>query len=157
MFAKILVPLDGSEIAKKVLPKVIELAKTFNAKVTFFHACYSAVATWMGEAAPGTIKAGEDQEQKFCQTFLSQAAQDVKDQGVDADWTCNDGVPAREIIAYAQDNGYELIVMGTHGSGEVAWYMGDVASKVAAHATVPVLLFRTMPVKPPPMKEEYFR
>ena len=39
MFTKILVPLDGSEIAAKVLPKVVELAKTFNAKVTLFHAC----------------------------------------------------------------------------------------------------------------------
>ena len=66
-----------------------------------------------------------------------------------------DGVPAREIVAFAQDKGYDLIVLGTHGAGEVAWYMGGVADRVATHATVPVLLFRTLEFKPPLLKEIY--
>jgi nucleotide-binding universal stress UspA family protein len=155
MFKKILVPLDGSEIAAKVLPKVIELAKTFKAKVTLFHACYSGVGAMAGEASPATIRSEEAQEQKFCETFLAKAGNDLKDQGLEADWTCADGVPARQIIAYAQDKGYDLIVLGTHGAGEVAWYMGGVADKVATHATVPVLLFRTLEFKPPFLKEVY--
>jgi nucleotide-binding universal stress UspA family protein len=155
MFKKILVPLDGSEIAAKVLPKVMELAKTFKAKVTLFHACYSGVGAMAGEASPATIRSEEAQEQKFCETFLAKAGNDLKDQGLEADWTCADGVPARQIIAYAQDKGYDLIVLGTHGAGEVAWYMGGVADKVATHATVPVLLFRTLEFKPPFLKEVY--
>ncbi len=59
-------------------------------------------------------------------------------------------------MPYAQDNGYDLIALGTHGAGEVAWYMGHVADRVAAHATVPVLLFRTLEFKPPMLKELYF-
>jgi nucleotide-binding universal stress UspA family protein len=155
MFKKMLVPLDGSEIAAKVLPKVIELAKTFKAKVTLFHVCYSGVGAMAGEASPATIRAEEAQEQKFCETFLAKAGNDLKDQGLDADWTCADGVPARQIIAFAQDKNYDLIVLGTHGAGEVAWYMGGVADKVATHATVPVLLFRTLEFKPPFLKEVY--
>jgi nucleotide-binding universal stress UspA family protein len=157
MFKKILVPLDGSEIAAKVLPKVAELAKTFKAKVTLFHACYSGVGAYAGEASPGTIKAEEADEQKFCETFLAKAGKELKDQGLEVDWTCKDGVPARQIIGFAQDHGYDLIVMGTHGSGEVVWYMGGVASRVAHHATVPVLLFRTLDIKPPILKETYFQ
>ena len=34
MFKKILVPLDGSELAAKILPKVEELAKLCDAQVT---------------------------------------------------------------------------------------------------------------------------
>jgi nucleotide-binding universal stress UspA family protein len=157
MFKKILVPLDGSEIAAKVLPKVAELAKTFKAKVTLFHACYSGVGAMVGQATPGTIKAAEAQEQKFCETFLAKAGKDLKDQGLDVNWACADGVPPRQIIAFAQDKGYDLIVLGTHGAGEVAWYMGGVADKVATHATVPVLLLRTMEFKPPAMKEVWFQ
>jgi nucleotide-binding universal stress UspA family protein len=155
MFKKMLVPLDGSEIAAKVLPKVIELAKTFKAKVTLFHVCYSGVGAMAGEASPATIRAEEAQEQKFCETFLAKAGNDLKDQGLEVNWLCEDGVPAREIIAFAQDKDYDLIVLGTHGAGEVAWYMGGIADKVATHATVPVLLFRTLEFKPPFLKEVY--
>jgi nucleotide-binding universal stress UspA family protein len=155
MFKKILVPLDGSEIAAKVLPKVVELAKTFNAKVTLCHVCYSGVGAMIGEATPATIKGAAAQEQKFCDTFLAKAGQGLKDQGIDADWACADGVPAQQIIAFAQAKDYDLIVMGTHGAGEVAWYMGGVADRVATHSTVPVLLFRTLEFKPPLLKEVY--
>jgi len=155
MFKKILVPLDGSEIAAKVLPKVVELAKAFKAKVTLCHVCYSGVGAMVGEATPGVMKTAEAQEKKFCDTFLAKAGKDLKDQGVETDWACADGVPAQQIIAFAQDKGYDLIVMGTHGAGEVAWYMGGVADKVATHATVPVLLFRTLEFKPPLLKEVY--
>src|SRR4030042_487396 len=115
MFKKILIPLDGSEIAAKILPKVTELAKT----------------------------------------FLAKAGQDLKGLGLEADWVCKDGHPAQQIIAYAQDKGYDLIALGTHGAGEVAWYMGHIADRVAAHATVPVLIFRTLEFKPPMLKELY--
>jgi nucleotide-binding universal stress UspA family protein len=155
MFKKILVPLDGSEIAAKILPKVVDLAKLMKAKVTLFHACYSGVGAFAGEASPGVIKAEEAQEQKFCETFLAKAGKELQDQGLEVDWACRDGVPARQIIAFAQENGYDLIAMATHGAGEVAWYMGGVADRVASHATVPVLLFRTLEFKPPFLKEIY--
>jgi len=155
MFKKILVPLDGSEIAAKVLPQVVELAKSFKSKITLLHVCYSGVGAMVGQATPGVIKAAEAHEQKFCKTFLAKSGQDLKNQGLDVDWVCQDGVPAREIIALAQDKGYDLIALGTHGAGEVAWYMGGVADKVASHATVPVLLFRTLAFKPPLLKEVY--
>lgn len=155
MFKKILVPLDGSEIAAKILPKVAELAQATKAKVTLFHACYSGVGAMVGEASPAVIKSAEAQEDKFCSTFLAQTGKTLQDQGLEVNWVCEDGVPAQVIIAYAQDNGYDLIALGTHGAGEVAWYMGGVADKVATHATVPVLLFRTMEMKPPLLKEIY--
>jgi nucleotide-binding universal stress UspA family protein len=155
MFTKILVPLDGSEIAATVLPRVIELAMAFKSKVTLLHVCYSGTGPMVGQATPGVIKSAEAHEQKFCSTFLAKSTQDLKNLGLDADSVCQDGSPAREIIALAQDKGYDLIVMGTHGAGEVAWYMGGVADKVATHATVPVLLLRTLAFKAPLLKEVY--
>lgn len=155
MFSKILVPLDGSEIAATVLPRVIEIAMAFKSKVTLLHVCYSGVGSMVGQATPGVMESAEAHEQKFCNTFLAKSGQDLKSIGLDADWVCQDGDPAREIIGLAQDKGYDLIVMGTHGAGEVVWYMGGVANKVSSHATVPVLLLRTVVFKPPLMKEIY--
>lgn len=152
MFNKILVPLDGSELAAKVLPQVIELAKTFKSQVTLLHACYTPD---VGEATPGVMKAATPQEHKWCAAFLGKAAEDLKAQGVEVKHECLDGVPAREIVAYADKNNIDLIAMATHGSGEMAWVMGSTAERVVSHATVPVLLFRVIEFKPV-MKEVYF-
>jgi nucleotide-binding universal stress UspA family protein len=152
MFTKILVPLDGSELAAKVLPKVVEMAKTFNAQVTLMHVCYTPM---IGETTPGTMKAAAAHEEKWCATFLGKVAGDLKAQGVDVKSECVEGVPAREIIAYADKNNLDLIAMATHGKGEVAWVLGSTAEKVVSHATVPVLLFRVMEIKPPLLKEIY--
>lgn len=153
MFNKILVPLDGSDLAAKVLPQVIELAKTFKSQVTLMHVCYSPA---IGETTPGTMKAAAAHEAKWCAAFLGKAAADLKAQGLDVTSECVEGVPAREIIGYADKNNMDLIAMTTHGTGEVAWVLGSTAEKVVTHATAPVLLIRVIEFKPPLLKEVYF-
>jgi nucleotide-binding universal stress UspA family protein len=153
MFNKILVPLDGSDLAAKVLPPVVELAKTFNSQVTLFHSCHTEAH---GEASPGVLKTAPAEEKKACEAFLAKAGQDLQAQGLKVDWVCSEGVPARQIIGYADKNQMDLICMSTHGRGEVAWVMGSTAERVVAHATVPVLLIRVMEFKPPGLKEEFF-
>jgi nucleotide-binding universal stress UspA family protein len=155
MFTKILVPLDGSDLAAKILPKVVELAKAFNAQVTLFHSCHTE-AFGMGEAAPGVMATAPAGEKKVCEDFLVKAANDLQAQDVNVNWACVEGVPAREIIGHADKNAMDLIAMSTHGRGEVAWVLGSTAEKVVSHATVPVFLFRVMEVKPPALKEEFF-
>lgn len=152
MFKKILVPLDGSELAAKVLPEVIDLAKAHQSQVTLI---YVYPTEFVGEATPQVIKEALAQEVKSCELFLGQAAAALEDQGVKAAAACVEGSPAREIIAYAAKHGFDLIAMATHGKGEVAWVLGSVAEKVVSHATVPVLLFRVMEIKPPYSKEEF--
>jgi nucleotide-binding universal stress UspA family protein len=156
MFKKILVPLDGSDLAAKILPQVVDLAKLTKAQVTVVHVCYSPVGAEVGEATPEVIKKAAEREAKWCSAFLGKAAQDLKAKGVDVNTECVEGVPAREIIAYADKNKMDLIAMATHGRGEVAWVLGSTAEKVVSHATVPVLLFRVMEIKPPMLKEIYF-
>jgi hypothetical protein len=49
----------------------------------------------------------------------------------------------------------DLIAMATHGRGEVAWVLGSVAEKVVSHATVPVLLFRSLEAGVPQTKVDF--
>ena len=153
MFAKILVPLDGSILAAKALPTVVELAKTHNSQVTLIHACHTE-GFGVGEASPAVTKAAPVQEQKVCEAFLSQAGRELQAQGVNVNWVCAEGVPARQIVEYAMTNNYDLICMTTHGRGEVAWVIGSTAEKVLSHSKVPVLLIRVLEFKIP-LKEEY--
>jgi nucleotide-binding universal stress UspA family protein len=153
MFKKILVPLDGSTLAAKILPQVVDLAKTHDAEVTLLNVYY----TDLGEVTPGVIREAIAQEIKQCELFLSQTARDLEAQGVKVKIACVEGAPAREIIGYANKHGMDLIAMATHGKGEVAWVLGSVAEKVVSHSAVPVLLFRVVEVKPLLLKEDpYF-
>jgi nucleotide-binding universal stress UspA family protein len=151
MFNKILVPLDGSELAAKILPQVIELAKTHNAKVTLLYVYYSEA----GEASSQVIQDAVAHEARRCELFLAKIANDLKAQGVDASAACVEGSPAREIIGYANQQGMDLIALATHGKGEVAWMLGSVAEKVVTHAGIPVLLLRVVEWKLPDLKVEY--
>ena len=151
MFKKILVPLDGSELAAKILPQVVDLAKAHKAEVTLLNVSDGALQ----ESTPAMIQEAFALETKRCQAMLDKVAKDLETQGVQASATCVEGSAAREIIAYADANGMDLIAMATHGKGEVAWVLGSVAEKVVSHATVPVLLFRVMEVKVPPSKEDF--
>jgi nucleotide-binding universal stress UspA family protein len=153
MFNKILVPLDGSELAAKVLPYVVDLAKTHDSQVTLLYVFYAGVS----ETFPDWIEEALEKEKRSCELSLAKAAKDLEAQGVKGvKIECLEGSPAREIIAYAKDNGMDLIAMATHGRGEVAWVLGSVAEKVVSHATVPVLLFRVLFPRPVLTKEDYF-
>ena len=152
MFKKILVPLDGSELAAKILPQVVDLAKTQNAEVTLLYVAHVPIV----EYTPETLQEALAAETGRCRTLLAEKAKELQSQGIKADVVCTEGSPAREIINYAAQNGMDLIAMATHGRGEVAWVLGSIAEKVVSHATVPVLLFRVLAVKPPQTKEDYF-
>ncbi len=151
MFKKILVPLDGSELAAKVLPQVVDLAKAQDAQVTLLNVYFDLKSAVSGELLDELMA----HEVKSCETYLAQVAKDLAAQGVQVQTDCFVGMPARDIIAYADKNAMDLIAMATHGKGEVAWVLGSTAEKVVTHATVPVLLIRVMGIEAPKTKEEH--
>ncbi len=153
MFKKILVPLDGSSLAEKILPNVVELAKCMDAQITLLHVCYFPNAAAMEALPPKMEETAAEGEVKECAMFLGKVAKDLQMQGLNVVFECVSGLPAREIIAYADTKDIDLIAMATHGRGEVAWVLGSTAEKVVAHATAPTLLFRVMGTEVPKLKE----
>ena len=153
MFKKILVPLDGSSLAEKILPNVAELAKGMDAQVTLLHVCYFPNVAVKESLPPQAEKAASDSEMTECAVFLGKVVTDLQSQGLKVTSQCVSGLPAREIIAYADSEKFDLIAMATHGRGQVAWVLGSTAEKVVAHATVPTLLYRVMETKVPELKE----
>lgn len=153
MFNKILVPLDGSELASRILPQVTEVAKEFNSEVTLLHVCPSGQAA--AASSPETLEGPS--LLKVCEAYLSLMGKELQRQGLRVRWACVEGTASREIIRYADEQRMDLIAMATHGKGEVAWLLGSTAEKVVTHATVPVMLFRIFRKEIPPLKEEVIR
>lgn len=151
MFKKILVPLDGSDLAAKILPQVEDLAKEFSAQLTLLTVGSEEVGQ-VDESSPAAVL--EQVAKVPSVKYLQQTAAALKSKGLEATWVFKQGEPAREIIAYGAEKEMDLIAMATHGAGEVAWVLGSVAQRVISHAPVPVLLLRVMEPKPPEHKSE---
>ncbi len=154
MYKKILVPLDGSDLAEKVLPHVLALAKASGAEVTLA----TVVEFSMGivgaklEAFPQAALEQKAALRAEATVYLEKVQRDLKDQGVVATVAALEGDVASQIIAYAEQKGFDLIAMATHGrSGIDRFVMGSIAEKVVRSTVKPVLLIRAIPVVPRPV------
>lgn len=147
MFKKILVPLDGSDLAASILPQVAELAQKFQSELILIHV--SPGDEEEVDAPPGTTAAAVLQT---CEAYLSMLGREL-DKNLKVEVVCVRGNVAREIIRCAEKRQVDLIAMATHGSGEVAWLLGSIARKVVTHSSRPVMVFRVLEVETPPLKE----
>lgn len=50
--------------------------------------------------------------------------------------------PGEQIVAYAEENGCDLIIMGSRGLGAIRGILGSVSSHVLREATMPVLIVK---------------
>jgi len=132
MYERIVVPLDGSELAELPLEYVRGLAAGTGAQVILLHACRPEV---------------ERMHRVYLQQIeqvLRSRLEDAGSEGSTVDSAVLLGHPAEEILTYAEKNKVSLIAMTTHGrSGVRRWALGSVADKVARHSAVPVWLVRS--------------
>ena len=127
MWEKILVPLDGSDLAELALPYAEELAAAFNSEV---------VLVYVDEPA-------ESQYRHMHQVYVEGVAGQMRSRVKKVNPVVLYGKPAEEIIGYVEKNDVSLIIMTSHGrSGITAWATGSVASKVLHAIWVPLLLIR---------------
>lgn len=145
MYKKVLVPLDGSELAECVLFHVKNLVKEGSVgEVTLFN-IVKVNAPW-AELYGENFDINKMREAFFASArkYLSKIESQLNSEGIKAKTeTLEANSPAYKITEYAQENGIELIIMGTHGyTGMKKLILGSVASGVLNSSSVPVLLIR---------------
>lgn len=143
MYKKILVPLDGSELAKIALDRAEKLAKIFDAEIFLFQ-----VVPFMpiyGSPELVTPLIVDEKQKEAVEKYLASLAEDLKKRGLRVTSTVKTGQQvAGEIIDFAKEVGADLIVMCTHGrSGISRWVLGSVALKLLTRAETPILLIRS--------------
>ncbi len=143
MYKKILVPLDGSDLAKMALDQAEKLAKTFDAEIILFQ-----VVPFMpiyGSPELVTPLIVDEKQKEAAEKYLMSLGEDLKKRGLRVAATVRTGQQvAVEIIDFAKEVGADLIAMCTHGrSGISRWVMGSVALKVLTRAETPILLIRS--------------
>ena len=134
MIERILVPLDGSELAEVVLPYVEYLAGRTGAGVRLF----TAVAS--------------EAERQEATSYLTAKRDRLREAAVEATLSVTPDGEAEAILAAADAWQADLIAMSTHGrSGVMRWVFGSVADKIIhAQEVPPLLVVRARPEKERP-------
>jgi nucleotide-binding universal stress UspA family protein len=145
MYANILIPTDGSELAGKAVRHGVALAKRIGAKVTVltvlppFHTL--TADTRMIEDTPAEYKTRMNQH---ADKTLGEASRIAQAEGIVCDTVrVENEHPFHAIIDTAASKGCDLIVMASHGRhGISAIVLGSETVKVLTHCKIPVLVHR---------------
>jgi nucleotide-binding universal stress UspA family protein len=127
MYEKILVPLDGSELAEQALPYVEQIAGKLNSEAIFITVCL-----------PG------DPLERALAEYIERRADKIQSLGIKTRSLCIEGESAASIIDFAEKNKISLIIISTHGrTGVSHWPLGNIANKIVQKSHAPVLLVRS--------------
>jgi nucleotide-binding universal stress UspA family protein len=147
MYNRILVPLDGSELAEQVLPGVIELANCTGAEIVLLRVPEYPVYEYLMPVADLNTTM-QEQAREQARQYLDRISSDLRATGLHVrTQVVYDGAVYSTILETAKDLKVDLIAMSTHGrSGLARLVMGSVADDIVRHAELPVLLVRPQPV-----------
>ena len=148
-YQRILVPLDGSDLAEQIVPYVKALVGPEGTRVYLVSVLTTGIAdrtvTLLTSYPPGLQLATTALQyaEVQLQSYLRSVAAALREQGAAVHVAVLRGSPADEILTYAAEIGTDLISMTTHGfSGASRWAYGSVAARVLQGASSPVLLVR---------------
>jgi nucleotide-binding universal stress UspA family protein len=142
MYTRMLIPLDGSQIAEQVLPYARSLAKALTIPVELLEVVDPEALNLLANPEQGryidTLLAERKESRK---TYLEAIARSF--QGVHVKCFVEGGKAEKVIIEKAAADKETLVVMATHGrSGIQRWLLGSVAEKVLHGAANHLLLVR---------------
>ena len=144
---RLVVPLDGSDLAERIIPHVEVLAKRLDLEVVLL----GVYGSPMGAATPGEgfynpAQLGAFIAELRAETvgYLAAKTDEMKSKGAkNVSYVAKEGLEAEEIVSLAGEKPDTLIAMCTHGrSGVKRWVLGSVTEKVVRHCGVPVLVVR---------------
>jgi nucleotide-binding universal stress UspA family protein len=148
MFTKILMPTDGSPCSFAAARYARDLLKMNpSAQLTILYVRRKPERTyrvyrWIEVEVP----LSDEVKRRICEAeelILSQTEKVFADAGLVTDTEVVIGAPAEQICAYAEKGGYDLIVMGSRGAGEVkSVFAGSVSHHVVHLAKCPVLIVK---------------
>ena len=145
MYKKVLVPLDGSDLAECALSHVQSLFKEGAVgEVTLLNIVWFDLP-WSNEYPKHVdIKAIREPLIAASKKYLSEVESRLSSKGIKVKTeSLEASKPADAILDFAQEKGMELIVMSTHGyTGFKKLLLGSVAFGVLNGSPVPVLLIR---------------
>ena len=151
MYKKIMVPLDGSDLAECVLPHVEKFITSKQVKIVVFlrvvepeSTRFDDTAVLSGKTRDRIIEGArliEERRKSDAAAYLGDVASRMKNNGVEIETEVLVGRVADSLADYTETNDIDLIIIATHGrSGISRWVRGSVADRVLRFSRIPVLI-----------------
>ncbi len=142
MFSNLLVALDGSEASQRALIRAVDEAKLWNARL---HAIY-IVETGLFSSLPydNTVEIMYRVLEKEGEAILERAKKFGADKGVAVITHMKQGHAGSEVIALAEREKSDLIIVGSHGKSNTdRLLIGSVSTFVVTHSKATTMVVRT--------------
>jgi nucleotide-binding universal stress UspA family protein len=140
--ARIVVPLDGSELAEQAIPVAAALAADLGVPVHLMRVLdvdALRATVQAGIHAAAAYMRSQEAIQHYAEEYLAEQAQQLRNWDLTATAEVLTGSPAVTLLDAIRP--VDLVVMTTHGRGGVhRWLLGSVADKLVRAAAAPVLL-----------------
>lgn len=157
---KLLIPVDGSASSVNALKKAVRIAQDYNFSVKIITVISPDIARSyrrnekLWNSADGSIISGvntntendefTDKMRTDYEDLLDCAVKDIDFGSIDAKKDILIGDPYTVIIKTAENENFDLIVMGNRGFSSIkSFFLGSVTQRVAAESKCPVLIIHT--------------
>ncbi len=142
----VLIPLDGSEAAERILGPALGLGKLTGADHTLLRVLHQQRDSSLGYGRGGSHRTAGGRPQEEAWNYLRRLARRLggKTAKVDARLLVADQATAASILWYAKTRNADLIALTTEWRGTLSQlFRGSVGDQVVRRATTPVLVVRT--------------
>ncbi|MCP4423023.1 MAG: universal stress protein, partial [Chloroflexi bacterium] len=139
-FRTLLVPLDGSEFAERVLPYVRAVDPSFESQIVLLSVPEVPEAATYGVMADA-VEALRQEAEAQAQTYLENVAGALKGEGLNVRALVTGSRPAVSIAEVSKAENADVIMMATHGRGGLdRVFVGSVAERLAQQTESPLFL-----------------
>lgn len=141
MASRILVCLDGSPRAERVLPYALACARAGGADSEIILAQVPLPLSLVPRLTPGTYRELVEGLALKVAGSLEGLASELRQRGPRVSWRTPRGSALEAIISLAEAERADLLVLGSHArTGVKRWVLGSTAEKIIRHSQIPVLL-----------------
>ncbi len=146
-YEDILIPTDGSESAEAAVEHGLEIAERTGARVhSVFVLNESELVGYPDEYASGDLRS---RLERTGAAATGEIADRAERRGLETRTEQRIGLPASELLDYAEEAGIDLLAMGTAGqTGPSRFLLGSTTERVIRHADVPVVVVNTREDRP---------
>ncbi|GGL64433.1 universal stress protein YxiE [Sporolactobacillus putidus] len=140
LFSKILVCYDDSDLSKKALQKAIEIAELDDHTILDV---LNIVTVPTNQFIVGDVyREVRESTLRFGREVVGRTENALQNLPNVTHTIVKEGQPVRTILEFADDNGYDLIVIGSRGLSGIKEFLGSVSHGVVQRSKIPVLIVK---------------